>query len=142
MWQQTPVFITSFNNLDRGLKRLIAWLQEAGMERIYVIDNASSWAPLLEYYETLKGVTLLRQTSNLGQDAFWKLGYHHHQTGRFIVTDPDVVPDAKCPLDLVYKMHQVAEHENAQLLARDNSNYEDSFVESTSPSARQQVVRI
>jgi hypothetical protein len=43
------------------------------MTGIAVIDNASTWEPLLRYYET-SGLTILNRTQNLGQDAFWKLG--------------------------------------------------------------------
>jgi hypothetical protein len=46
---------------------------------------------------------------NHGHEAFWKLGWHLHEKERYILTDPDVVPDAGCPLDLVLKMHEVAD---------------------------------
>jgi hypothetical protein len=108
-WKDTPIFVNQFCNLDRGFRGLIDWLQRAGMTNITVIDNASTWPPLLDYYKAMKSVNLLRQSENLGHEAFWKLGYHHHQTERFIVTDPDVIPDAGCPMDLVLKMYQVAD---------------------------------
>ena len=107
--KDTPIYIVSFNRLELGFRRLVEWLQAAGMTNINVIDNCSTWPPLLEYYQTLKGVNILRQSENLGHNVFWNLGYHLHQTQRFIVTDPDVVPDKDCPLDLVLKMHQVAD---------------------------------
>ena len=108
-WHDTPIFVISYNRLDLGLRRLIGWLKSAGMSRITVIDNASTWPPLLQYYETLTDVQMLMLPENHGHDVFWKLGYHQHQNERFIVTDPDVVPDANCPLDLVYRMHQMAD---------------------------------
>jgi len=108
-WQDTQIYIVNFNNLNRGFSRLIDWLKRAGMSGIVVIDNHSTFAPLLRYYETLADVTIMLRPENLGHDVFWSLGYHLHQTKRFIVTDPDVVPDANCPIDLVRRMHQVAD---------------------------------
>ena len=52
---------------------------------------------------------MIRSSVNLGPDAFWRLDLHLRQTERFIVTDPDCVPDDHCPLDLVRKMHEVAD---------------------------------
>ena len=114
-WKDTPCYIVNFCNLDRGFRRLVDWLLRAGMTNITVIDNNSTWPPLLEYYQTMKGITLLRQSENLGHEAFWKLGYHQYQTERFIVTDPDIVPDEHCPLDLVYRMHQIMDRYKAKV---------------------------
>jgi len=108
-WKATPIFIIQRNNLTRGFQRLVEWLQSAGMTNITVIDNASTWAPLLAYYKTLCDVRIMMLPENHGHDVFWKLGWHLHQTERFIITDPDVVPDGGCPKDLVLKMHMVAD---------------------------------
>ena len=108
-WEQTPIFVLNFNNLERGFRMLVEWLQSAGMERITVIDNHSTWTPLLDYYETLTDVQMIMLPENDGHEVFWKREFHMHQTERFIVTDPDVVPDAGCPKDLVLKMHMIAD---------------------------------
>ncbi len=108
-WKDTPIFVLSFNRLELGLRQLIDWLKSAEMTNITIIDNKSTYPPLLEYYETLKDIRILRMTENYGHDVFWRLGYHTHQQERFIVTDPDVVPDPMCPKDLVLKMHIIAD---------------------------------
>lgn len=107
-WKATPIYITNFNNLERGFRKLVDWLHSAGMTQIAVIDNASTWEPLLKYYDE-SNLLVLNRKKNLGQDAFWHLGLSPIQTSRYIVTDPDVVPDANCPKDLVRKMHEVAD---------------------------------
>lgn len=104
--EETRIIITNFNNRFRGFERLVAWLQKAGMENIAVIDNASTWPPLLEYYETCH-LQVVHAGSNLGNNALWKLGLAPKT--RFILTDPDVLPSSSCPLDLVGKMHDVAD---------------------------------
>jgi hypothetical protein len=108
-WKGTPCYILNFNNLDRGFRRLIEWLRSAGMENLMVIDNHSTWPPLLDYYKTLTDVQMMMLPENEGHDIFWKRGYHVTQPTRFIVTDPDVVPAEGCPKDLVLKMHMVAD---------------------------------
>ena len=108
-WRETPIYILNFQNLERGFRRLVEWLKAAGMTQITVIDNHSTWEPLLEYYQTLADVQMLMLPQNEGHDVFWNRGYHLHQRTRFIVTDPDVVPADGCPKDLVLKMHMVAD---------------------------------
>jgi hypothetical protein len=110
-YRDIPIYITSFNNLDRGLRQLLAWLRRAGMTSIGILDNNSSWPPLLEFFNSpaMDGIQLLHAGANLGPDAFWRLDLHLRQTGPFIVTDPDCVPDDDCPLDLVRKMLEVSE---------------------------------
>jgi hypothetical protein len=110
-WQDTPTFINNFNRLDIGFRDLLLWLRRAGMTKIAVIDNASTYPLLLDFYDSsaMEGIQLLRAGANLGHEAFWRLDLHLKQPGRFIVTDPDVVPDEDCPFDLVRKMHEVAD---------------------------------
>ena len=48
-----PILINSFNRLS-CLRRLIMWLTRAGYRRIYVIDNDSSYPPLLAFLAALE----------------------------------------------------------------------------------------
>jgi hypothetical protein len=110
-WHDIPIFLTSYNNLNRGLTQLIDWLRRAGMTQIAIIDNSSTWPPLLDFFDSpaMTGIQLVRAGANLGPDAFWRLDLHLLQSGPFIVSDPDCVPDEDCPLDLVRKMLEVSE---------------------------------
>jgi hypothetical protein len=110
-WQDTPIYIIARDRLDLGLRQLVEWLRRAGMTSITIIDNASTWKPLLAFYESsaMDGVNLIRRSDNLGHEVFWRLDLHLQQSGRYIVSDCDVVPDPQCPLDLVRKMLEVAE---------------------------------
>jgi hypothetical protein len=110
-WHDIPVYITSFNNLGRGLRQLLAWLRRAGMTSITLLDNKSSWPPLLEFFNSpeMDGIRLVHVGANLGHEVFWRLDLHKQQSGPFIVSDPDCVPDDDCPLDLVRKMLEVSE---------------------------------
>ena len=80
----------------------------AGQKRILVIDNASTYPPLLRYYEACQHFEVRFAGRNLGPDAPWTLCLEQLRT-RFIVSDPDVVPAPGCPRDLVKKLHLAAD---------------------------------
>lgn len=103
-WRETPIYVTNFNNLERGFRRLLAWLRANGHKNITVLDNASTWAPLLDFYAAQPELQVLRLAENKGPYAFWHLELHMQQATPFVVTDPDVVPAVTCPRDLVGKM--------------------------------------
>ena len=47
---QVPVFINCRDRLT-PLAQLVDWLERAGQEEIYLIDNDSAYEPLLAWYE-------------------------------------------------------------------------------------------
>ncbi|MFJ8073873.1 hypothetical protein ACIQ7Q_08050 [Streptomyces sp. NPDC096176] len=96
-----PVIIICHNLLS-DLRRLVTWLEKSGHEEIHLLDNASTYPPLLEYLgSTPHNVITLPE--NLGHEAPWLSGLAqrlgHEQP--FVVTDPDVLPDTSCPDDAV-----------------------------------------
>jgi hypothetical protein len=96
-----PVYV---NNRDRvtTTKALIDWLLAAGTRRIVILDNESTYPPLLEYYKNVPaGVEVEFFGENVGPWAFWNRGLHLLQTTPYIVSDSDVVPAEECPTDLV-----------------------------------------
>jgi hypothetical protein len=105
-WQSTPIFIVNHDNLERGFRKQVAWLRDAGMTDISVLDNASTYPPLLDYYAA-SDLKVIRLDKNYGPWVFWEKKMHEQTTRRYIVSDPDVVPDAGCPKDLVKKMSDV-----------------------------------
>lgn len=101
-----PIFINSFNRLG-CLQRLVDWLLAAGYRRIYILDNASSYEPLLKYYASLPykapqvQVVLLGQ--NMGHKALWDSGVLEtlNIACPYVYTDSDVVPSEHCPKDVL-----------------------------------------
>ena len=95
--KQTPVFI---NVRDRvtDLRALVEWLERAGHERIHLIDNASTWPPLLDYLSRSPHA-VIELDRNLGSRALWHAGLVPDEP--YVLTDPDIVPTEDCPLDLV-----------------------------------------
>ncbi|HEX6012864.1 MAG TPA: hypothetical protein VFY87_13915, partial [Geminicoccaceae bacterium] len=106
-----PVIINSFNRLG-SLRRLVGWLLHAEHARVVVVDNASSYPPLLRYLAELEErghATVVRLDSNLGHLAIWRCGLLERLgiDSEYVYTDPDVVPAEFCPPDLVGHLQAV-----------------------------------
>lgn len=104
---QIPIFINARDRLD-CLRQLVDWLRQAGYEKIYILDNASTYQPLLDYYGTLEeqGIWVLKLRQNLGHTALWQSGILEKLDIRtpYIYTDPDVLPLEECPKDFVAEL--------------------------------------
>lgn len=95
-----PIIINNFNRLTT-LKRLIARLEKARCTNIHIIDNASTYRPLLEYYDSTP-YTVHRLNENLGYRALWRSGLNKTLCrGYFVYTDSDIVPVDECPDDFM-----------------------------------------
>ncbi len=101
-----PVYITNKNRLT-SLKRLVDWLLETpDVGLITVLDQGTTYQPLLTYYKSLPkrvDVRFLEPNPHLCW-VFWELHMEDEQTGPYIVTDGDYVPADHCPKDLISKM--------------------------------------
>lgn len=95
-----PIFINCRDRVD-CLSRLVTWLQVSGYDNIILIDNASTYPPLLRYYETVRaeGVRVVRLGSNFGHTALWASRMLELMDIRtpYVYTDPDVLPTEACP---------------------------------------------
>lgn len=101
-----PVVINCRDRLQ-PLRRLIEWLEQAGHQRIVLLDNNSSYPPLLDYLGASPH-EVVRLAYNAGPRAPWISGHVDRlQAKWYVATDPDVVPTEDCPLDVVCVMHDV-----------------------------------
>lgn len=97
---ETPIIINNFNRLT-FLRELIERLEKCGYKNIYIIDNASTYPPLLDYYDKLK-YKIYRLEDNVGFLSFWKTEiYKQFKNQYFVYTDSDVVPSDECPDDFL-----------------------------------------
>ena len=91
------------------LRTLIAWCERQPQLRIVLIDNASTYAPLLEFYRTTSH-EVVRLPVNAGHTALWSAGVLHRYVAaneRYIYSDPDVVPDGSCPADCIQHLSRL-----------------------------------
>lgn len=97
----TPVFVIVRDRLT-PLRRLIVWLEEAGHDEIWLVDNNSTFPPLLDFLDATPH-QVVRLERNLGHRSPFLSGTVQRIAAdrHFVVTDPDVVPDETCPLDAV-----------------------------------------
>lgn len=107
MVDQYPIFVVVRDRVE-ALVQLVSWLERAGQHEIYLIDNASSYEPLLEYLSSSPH-HVVRVGENLGHRSPWLSGAvpRHARHRSFVVSDPDVVPIEECPLDAIDHFAQI-----------------------------------
>ena len=95
-----PVFIISYDRLTL-LKTLIASLEKVGISNIHIIDNASTYPPLLEFYKETE-YDVIYVGENLGSRVFWKSEiFDKYRDDFYVVTDSDLELVDDCPDDLI-----------------------------------------
>lgn len=80
------------------LRQLVGWLHAAGYERITLLDNDSTYPPILEFFEETDCKVI--RLPNLGSRALWK-AEKVPQDEFFVLSDPDLIPLEECPLDAI-----------------------------------------
>lgn len=107
MTEVVPVIINVRDRLA-PLRQLIAWLEDCSDVEILLVDNASTYPPLLRYLETTPH-RVVHLPTNLGHRAPWLSGVVQSVglRRRYVVTDPDVVPDEECPRDVLAHLSHV-----------------------------------
>ena len=94
-----PIIIISFNQL-KYLKQLVNFLLKHEYSNIVILDNKSTYKPLLDYFESIeKQVTIHRLQKNIGHLSFWESEaiFKKYSKGYYAVTDADIVPVEDCP---------------------------------------------
>lgn len=107
--KKIPIIIISFNQLYY-LKQLIDFLKKHDYNNIVIIDNNSTYKPLLDYFETIESlVSIYRLNENLGHLVFWKNKelFDKYSKGFYVVTDSDIVPDDECPENFVLHFKKI-----------------------------------
>jgi len=94
--KEIPIIINNRNRYS-FLKQLVDSLIQRGYSNLIILDNDSTYGPLLEYYRHCQAkVIYLHQ--NLGYMALSKLDlFKEIRKGFYVYTDPDVVPIDDCP---------------------------------------------
>jgi hypothetical protein len=104
-----PVFLISFNRVTY-LSMLVTWLEAHGYSNIQIVDNASTYPPLLDYLRSSPH-KVHYLNNNMGHLAVWTCGRFTSElsTSYYIVSDCDILPVEQCPGDAVWHFQQVLE---------------------------------
>lgn len=106
-FHQIPIIINNYNRLEYPLQ-LIEALELLGYRNLYIIDNKSTYPPLLEYYDRCP-YRVFRLDENVGHLSLWKTGiYKKFRNQWFIYTDSDIVPGRNCPADFAERLYRLA----------------------------------
>ncbi len=99
-YHSIPIVINNYNRLT-FLTRLIESLESRGYRNIHILDNDSTYPPLLEYYEHCP-YQVHRLGRNLGYRALWLCEVYNLVKGSFYVyTDSDIILHEDCPEDFM-----------------------------------------
>lgn len=95
--EDIPVFICNFNRLTTT-RATVDWFRSAGSKRIVIVDNESTYPPLLEWYATAPA-----EIVRLPNQGCWKTWEWINSASDlpFMFLESDVVPSPECPKDLV-----------------------------------------
>lgn len=96
-----PIYIISYNRLSY-IRLLTDFLEKRGFQNIHIIDNQSSYPPLLEYLKTSKH-QVHYMNKNYGHMVFWESGKFDDvaKNQYYVISDPDILPTDECPNDFM-----------------------------------------
>ncbi len=102
-FKNIPIIIISFNQLS-CLKNLVDFLIRNDYKNIVIIDNNSTYKPLLYYFNKIeKWIKVYRLKENYGYRVFWNQDklFAKYSKGYYVITDPDIIPVKECPSDFL-----------------------------------------
>jgi len=99
-YKQIPIIINNRNRYTY-LIMLLEYLKRNGYNNIIILDNDSTYPPLLDYYKNCEH-RIVYLNRNLGHLALNKCGlYNEIRKSYFVYTDPDILPIEDCPEDFL-----------------------------------------
>ncbi|MFH7018004.1 glycosyltransferase family 2 protein [Flavobacterium sp. FlaQc-47] len=102
-YKSIPIIIISFNQLFY-LKKLIDFLKSRNYKNIIIIDNNSTYQPLIQYFNEIDtSLTIHRLKVNYGHLVFWQVKelFEKYSKGYYVITDADINPLEECPEDFL-----------------------------------------
>jgi glycosyltransferase involved in cell wall biosynthesis len=112
IWSQTqiPIIISCFNDYTY-LKKMIEQLLKFELKNIIVIDNGSSFPPLLNYLREIEGyVTVIYLKKNIGPRFFYTdETFFSLLPQYFCVTDPDLEFNKNLPTKFISYLIELTE---------------------------------
>jgi glycosyltransferase involved in cell wall biosynthesis len=100
-FHEIPIIINSRDRFSY-LRLLVKWLEKNDYHNIHIIDNASTYEPLLNYYKEIP-YPVYQAGYNAGYCALWDIGsiWNKFSNSYYVYTDSDILPDENCPRDFL-----------------------------------------
>ena len=127
-----PIFIICYNQYTY-LKSILEQLQKFPNLTIYIIDNKSTYPPLVEYLKTIENnVKVLYQDKNYGHEVYERDDINALGGNKYIVTDPDILLNKNMPLNFVEIMSNLSDKYKTNKIGlaldiKDNINLKNKY---------------
>lgn len=106
-YRAIPIVINNRNRLTY-LKQLINSLEKRGYYNIYILDNDSSFLPLIEYYNVECSHKVIKLNQNVGHLALWKSDFFNEiKSNYYVYTDSDLEIVDECQENFLEEMRSV-----------------------------------
>lgn len=94
-----PIYLTNMNRLTTTKKMVEDLFRLNGNAKINIIDNASTYPPLLKWYNEIKNdVNIIRQSTNLGPWTFFYSGHFSNcEEDFYVYSDADLELNPNMP---------------------------------------------
>jgi hypothetical protein len=100
-----PIIINNRNRVT-FLKQMLERIESFGYKNIYILDNDSTYPPLLEFYKTTNAKVIYLK-KNVGYMALWKTEvFGLFKNKHYVYSDPDILLQKDCPKDFVYQLYK------------------------------------
>ena len=104
------VVINNRNRLTTTKNMVEKLLELNPSEEIVILDNGSTYPPLLEWYKTIHCEKYL--LDNHGHLALWSSGVHKYIGDYFVYTDSDIILNDNFPKNWMLKMYEILQKYN------------------------------
>jgi len=105
-----PIYIIAFNNLTY-VKNTIRQLKQV-TENLIIIDNNSTYPPLLNYYTNECKYKVIRNNENLFVESSLIKKFNHMFPDYFALTDPDLAYPSNIDINTLYILKDLTEKYN------------------------------
>jgi len=147
-YQQIPVVINCRDYVSYT-KNLTEYFLSIGFTDIRLLDNDSSYPPLLAWYESLAGsphVRVIKLGENKGHHALWdnRVPQYVEKDTPFFYTDPDIMPISACPPDFALAMLKALDeypHFTKCGLEIDTDSFSNTFIHKASQLAFNRLIK-
>jgi hypothetical protein len=117
-----PIYLTNMNRLTTTKKMVEDLFKLNGNANISIIDNASTYPPLLDWYKEIeKDVRIIQNTTNLGPWTFFYSGHFHNiDSDWYVYSDADLEINPNMPYNWqeIMKEYTIKYNRKASLALR------------------------